>query len=80
MKPEEFVKRKNMEKGPPMKRWLTAKMDFKMGVGYVFDPTTGEQFGNWVGDWEEPSHSDDGWFLSLYFKREDVGHVEYGDA
>lgn len=69
MKPEEFVERRQAENGPPDKRWLTADMDFKMGVGYVRDPKTGEQFGNWVSDWYR---SEDGWILEVFFRLEDV--------
>ena len=69
MKPEEFVKRKQAEEQPPAVRWLQARVDFKLGVGAIFDPDTNERFGNWVSDW---IRGQDEWSLGIFFRPEDV--------
>ncbi len=54
---------------------LKAAVDFKQGVGYLYDPETGKRYEQWLIDWKwfgdnAPMH------LTFHFEQDDLTTIE----
>jgi hypothetical protein len=53
---------------------LKARVNFKRGIGQLFDPETGKNYGNMVIDWRNPTPKTIA--LEIAFGPDEVEHVE----